>query len=168
MEGVAVLLMNISEMIDNKYLAQKVYDIAITVKEGNAAGSFADRVVRWSADFQIGIYTFLIGAGPIYQGEAVGFWNTAYHVNDHSQLFGDFARYGIVFTVLIVVLFFKFQQKIDVIAKEEKLNCKFGAVWLMISIMYICQPIFLNYVIPVLMFFVIPSSLFLVKSLQAK
>jgi len=165
-EWIVLLLVNISQEIDNKYLAQKIYDIAQTMVEGDAVGSFSDRVVRWQADIQVGIDTFFIGAGPIYQGKAIGFWNTVYHVNDHSQLFGDFARYGILFTVFIICLFIKFQQQIKLIAKEEQINCKFGALWLMVSIMYISQPIFLNYIIPVLLLFLVPSSLFLIKKLQ--
>lgn len=157
-EPAAKWIQDISKGIENEYISSKLYDIGRSLLGNSATGEVAARTDRWMIDFSACLGSYGIGIGPYYTGGG----NGKFFITDHSQLFADLGRYGIVFFVFTVILFVSYSRLLKTMLQDNGVECKLTAFYLIFIIMYISQPIMSNYVIPMVLFFFVPASIHIV------
>ena len=161
-DNISGFLKDISASIDNQYISLKIKDLGESLSSGSSTGELAARTDRWMDDLNVCLSTFGIGIGPYYEGAG----NGTYVVAEHSQLFADMARYGIAFLIYIASFFGMFFKLINKMLADAGLKCNFLTVYLIFIIMYVCQPVFTNFVLPTVILFVLPASIQAVKLLN--
>ena len=157
-------LQDLSGQIENEYISLKLNDIGRSLLGNSATGEVAARTDRWMIDFSAFLGSYGIGIGSYY----IGGGNGEFVITDHSQLFADLGRYGIVFFVFMVVLFLSYTRLLKQMMRECGVQCKLTGFYLIFIIMYISQPIMSNYVIPMILFFFVPASIHIVAYLNQK
>ena len=152
---VADWIIALSQQIENEYISLKIQDIGLSLSGNAATGELAARTNLWVHDLEVFLGSYGLGIGSYYTGAG----NGTYTVADHSQLFGDLARYGILFFAFMCVLFLSYQKLIKRMMNECDVHINLNVVYLIFIVMYICQPIMSNYVIPMIFFFFIPAAI---------
>ncbi|MBQ2968284.1 MAG: hypothetical protein IJE10_09225 [Clostridia bacterium] len=150
--------------IENHYISWKVYDMGSSLIGGEATGDMAARSDRWLWDLETFFNTYGLGVGSYYQGAG----NGTYVVHEHSQLFSDMARYGFWFTAAMGVFYYKMAETIKKGFEKLNLNCKYTALYIIFFIMYVAQPVMLNFIIPTCILFMVPASPYIIDYVNQK
>lgn len=161
---VADWIIALSQQIENEYISLKIQDIGLSLSGNEATGELAARTSRWMHDFDAFLGSYGLGIGSYYTGAG----NGTYTVADHSQLFSDLARYGILFFAFTCILFLSYKKLIKRMMDECDVHIHLNAVYLVFIIMYVCQPIMSNYVIPMIFFFFLPAAIQIVARSNEK
>lgn len=161
---VADWIIALSQQIENEYISLKIHDIGLSLSGNAATGELAARTSRWMHDFDVMLGSYGLGIGSYYTGAG----NGVYVVADHSQLFGDLARYGILFFAFTCILFLSYRKLINRMMDGCNVHINLNAVYLVFIVMYICQPIMSNYVIPMIFFFFLPAAIQIVARSNEK
>lgn len=140
--GEAMIML--SEIMNNKIIASKAYDIGVSLIGGRATGQVSARTDRYMNDIRTFFRTCFIGAGSHYYDGVV---------DGHSGLFGNMARYGVVWLAFIVHYFTLFFRAVGKAHPENHYN---GGVFAAFLFMYCAQPVFSNYGISAVLCYVIP------------
>lgn len=146
-------IQNIGLSMDNKYMSKKLYDMGASIASGESTGELAGRTRLWMQDLNTFTDSYFMGIGSYYLGAG----NGTHSIADHSQLFSDMARYGIVFTVYIIFLFSMYIKLLNSMLRRYELQCNLNVYYFVFALMYVCQPVFTNFVIPTVFLFLIPG-----------
>ena len=146
-------IQNIGLSMDNKYMSKKLYDMGASIASGESTGELAGRTRLWMQDLNTFTDSYFMGIGSYYLGAG----NGMYSVTDHSQMFSDMARYGILFAIYIIFLFSRYIKLLNGMLRRYELQCNLNVYYFVFALMYVCQPVFTNFVIPTVFLFLIPG-----------
>ena len=157
----ATLLTRIAETTDNIYYKEKLLDVANTLQFGVSSdnqGSTASRLFAYRTDLTTAFNHPILGVGAYYHhNDAVG-------LNGHSAMFGDMARYGLIFTAFMCYLFSQIKRSYYLIRKDYHFKQVVDAVFIIFWFQYLINPINQEATIGWVMWFVFPGMLTLIPA----
>lgn len=157
----ATLLTRIAETTENIYYKEKLLDVANTLQFGvdpNNKGSTASRLFAYRTDLTTAFRHPILGVGAYYRhNDSVG-------LNGHSAMFGDMARYGLLFSTFMCYLFTQIKRSYISIRKDYHFKKIVDAVFVIFWFQYLINPITQEATIGWVMWFVFPGMLMMIRS----
>lgn len=144
----------LSRESSNVYLSSKFSSIADSLSTGSATGDLGARLDRYANDWNLFINSFGFGIGPYYGGTGNV---TSIYVADHSQLFADLARYGIIFLAYILILHKRFIRIMKELEDYCGIHYSIAPIVVCYAIMYCSQPIMSQPIMGYFVFIVWPG-----------
>ena len=149
---VSPLLNIIAKEIDNKYISEKLMDVAQSVNSQSFFGQVSSRTSRYEVDWGIILESWGMGVGPQY--------GTLYSfavVDGHSDILGNTARYGVIWLLFVCLYFYYISKEIKIntgLQANDNSNVALNVTFILIVLL---QPALSSIVVMSTFFLIIPG-----------